>query len=107
MNVTVVYTGDEEDPGKEPLTSREALLAAARESYIALAFEGATPGKAVIGRRGIASWHMQVTGEQAHSSGLFSDGYGAIFEAAVEGDLRYLSQAQFDSARVKNAAHRR
>jgi glutamate carboxypeptidase len=70
MNVTVVYTGDEEDPGKGPLTSRDALLAAARESDIALAFEGATPGKAVIGRRGIASWHMQVTGEQAHSSGI-------------------------------------
>jgi glutamate carboxypeptidase len=82
MNVTVVYTGDEEDPGKDPLQSRAALLAAAGESDIALAFEGATPGKAVIGRRGIAGWHLQVTGEQAHSSGIFSDGFGAIFEAA-------------------------
>jgi glutamate carboxypeptidase len=151
MHVTVVFTGDEEDPGTPALASRDALLAAARESDVALAFEGAAPGKAVIGRRGIGSWRLHVTGEQGHSSGIFGEhrGYGAIFEAArildrfrtelrepnltynpsvivggtnvnydtasksgtalgktnviprevrVEGDLRYLSQAQFESA---------
>jgi glutamate carboxypeptidase len=64
--------------------TRESLLAAARESDIALAFEGSSPGKAVIGRRGIGSWRLQVTGVQGHSSGVFGEtrGYGAIFEAA-------------------------
>lgn len=154
MNVTVVFTGDEEDPGSPQLATRESLLAAARESDIALAFEGAAPGKAVIGRRGIGSWRLQVTGVQGHSSGVFGEtrGYGAIFEAArildqfrtelreanltynpsvivggtnvtydtasksgtaqgktnviprevrVEGDVRYLGAAQFESTRRK------
>ena len=84
MNVTVIFTGDEEDPGSPQLVTRESLLAAARESDIALAFEGSSPGKAVIGRRGIGSWRLQVTGVQGHSSGVFGEtrGYGAIFEAA-------------------------
>jgi glutamate carboxypeptidase len=154
MHVTVVFTGDEEDPGSPQFATRESLLAAARESDIALAFEGAAPGKAVIGRRGIGSWRLQVTGVQGHSSGVFGEtrGYGAIFEAArildqfrtelreanltynpsvivggtnvtydtasksgtaqgktnviprevrVEGDIRYLGAAQFESARRK------
>ena len=154
MNVTVVFTGDEEDPGSPQLVTRESLLAAAADSDIALAFEGSASGKAVIGRRGIGSWRLHVTGVQGHSSGVFGDarGYGAIFEAArildqfrtelrepnltynpavivggtnvsyetatksgtalgktnviprevrVEGDIRYLGAAQFESAREK------
>ena len=154
MNITVVYTGDEEDPGEPALASREALLRAAEASDIALAFEGAAPGKAVIGRRGIGSWRLHVTGEQGHSSGIFGEsrGFGAIFQAArilerfrtelrepnltynpavivggtdvtydtatksgtalgktnvvprevrVEGDVRYLSESQFESVRSK------
>ena len=154
MHVTVVFTGDEEDTGAPQAVSRESLLAAARESDIALAFEGAAPGKAVIGRRGIGSWRLVVTGVQGHSSGVFGEtrGYGAIFEAArildrfrtelrepnltynpsvivggtevtydpaskggtalgktnviprevrVEGDIRYLGAAQFESASRK------
>ncbi len=82
--VTVVFTGDEEDTGRPPSVSRAALLAAAEASDVALAFEGAVPGVAVVGRRGIGAWQLQATGEQAHSSGIFRDnrGYGAIFEAA-------------------------
>lgn len=155
--ITVVFTGDEEDPGTPPLASRQALLEAARESDVALAFEGSSPGVAVVGRRGIATWRLHVTGRQAHSSRIFrqENGYGAIFEAArildrfrielrepnltfnpsvivggtqvdydtgsksggalgktnviprevrVEGDLRYLSAEQFESARRKMAA---
>ncbi|MGB7903122.1 MAG: M20/M25/M40 family metallo-hydrolase [Steroidobacteraceae bacterium] len=154
MTITVVFTGDEEDPGSPQLVARESLLAAAANSDIALAFEGSAPGKGVIGRRGIGSWRLHVTGVQGHSSGVFGDtrGYGAIFEAArildqfrtglrepnltynpsvivggtnvsydtatksgtalgktnviprevrVEGDLRYLGAAQFESARAK------
>jgi glutamate carboxypeptidase len=84
MNVTVVYTGDEEDPGTPLAAARAALHEAARQSDIALAFEGAADGKAVTGRRGIADWRLQVTGRQGHSSGIFGDesGNGAIFEAA-------------------------
>jgi glutamate carboxypeptidase len=157
MNVTVVFTGDEEDPGSPQLVTREALLAAAADADIALAFEGSAPGKAVIGRRGIGSWRLHVTGVQGHSSGIFGEtrGYGAIFEAArildqfrnelrepnltfnpavivggtnvsyetatksgtalgktnviprevrVEGDIRYLGAAQFESAREKMLA---
>ena len=155
--ITVVFTGDEEDPGTPPLASRQALLDAARDSDVVLAFEGSSPGVAVVGRRGIATWRLQVTGRQAHSSGIFrhENGYGAIFETArildrfrvelrepnltfnpsvivggtqvdydagrksggalgktnviprevrVEGDLRYLSAAQFESARRRMAA---
>jgi len=157
MNVIVVFTGDEEDPGSPQAVTRAALLASAAESDIALAFEGGAPGKAVIGRRGIGSWRLHVTGIQGHSSGVFGDerGYGAIFEAArildqfrtelrepnltynpsvivggtnvtfdtaarsgtalgktnviprevrVEGDIRYLGAAQFESARAKMQA---
>lgn len=157
MNVTVVFTGDEEDPGSPQLVTRESLLAAAADSDIALAFEGSAPGKGVIGRRGIGSWRLHVTGVQGHSSGIFGDarGYGAIFEAArildlfraelrepnltynpsvivggtsvsyetatksgtalgktnviprevrVEGDLRYLGAAQYESARARMQA---
>jgi glutamate carboxypeptidase len=84
MNVTVVFTGDEEDPGSPQLVTRESLLAAAADSDIALAFEGAAPGKAVIGRRGIGSWRLHVSGVQGHSSGVFGEarGFGAIFETA-------------------------
>lgn len=155
--ITVVFTGDEEDPGTLPLASRKPLIEAAQESDVALAFEGASPGVAVVGRRGIGFWRLHVRGEQAHSSGIFREerGYGAIFEAArildrfreelrepnltynpsvivggtdvnydsarkagaalgktnviprevrVEGDVRYLSQAQFESARAKMTA---
>lgn len=155
--VTVVFTGDEEDPGKLPLVSRRALIDAARDADVVLAFEGSSPGVAVIGRRGIGAWRLTARGEQAHSSGIFREerGFGALFEAArildrfreelrepyltynpsvivggtdvtydtarkagaalgktnviprevrVEGDVRYLSQAQFEAAREKMAA---
>ncbi len=83
-NVTVVYTGDEEDPGAPVQAAREALVQAAREADVALAFEGASPGQGVTGRRGISEWRLTVTGVQGHSSGIFSQdrGYGAILEAA-------------------------
>lgn len=83
-HVTVVFTGDEEDVGAPHAVSRQALLEAAADSDVALGFEGAAEGVAVIGRRGIGTWRLEVTGTQGHSSGIFRDnrGYGAIFEAA-------------------------
>jgi glutamate carboxypeptidase len=84
LSITVVYTGDEEDAGMPHEVARAPLIEAASGADVALAFEGAAPGKGVVGRRGIGSWRLQVTGQQAHSSGIFSEnrGYGAIFETA-------------------------
>jgi glutamate carboxypeptidase len=152
--ITVFLTGDEEDPGTPNEVTRRPLVDAARVSDVALAFEGATPDLGVVGRRGVGTWHLTVTGRQAHSSGIFREetGYGAIFETArilerfrvelkepnltynpsiivggtdvtydaaaksgtalgktnviprevrVEGDIRYLTRAQFDAASAR------
>src|SRR5688572_20188164 len=149
--IAVMLTGDEEDPGTPNSVTRQPLVDVAARSDVALAFEGATPDLGVIGRRGVGTWHLTVTGQQAHSSGIFrpETGFGAIFEAArileqfrvqlsepnltynpsiivggtevaydgaakggtaqgktnvvprrvdVEGDVRYLTRAQYDSA---------
>jgi glutamate carboxypeptidase len=83
MNVTVIYTGDEEDPAPPLSVARQALRQAAQSAAIALGFEGASEGKGVTARRGIGSWRLSVSGIQGHSSGIFgARGYGAIFEAA-------------------------
>lgn len=83
-SVTVVFTGDEESTGKPYEVSRKVLFDAARDSDVALAFEGYIPSTAVIGRRGFSSWRLEVTGSQGHSSTIFGEarGSGAIFEAA-------------------------
>ena len=82
--VIVVLTGDEENPGEPHATSRAALLEAAAESDLALAFEGSVPGMAVVGRRGIAAWRLETAGSTGHSSRIFGParGDGAIFEMA-------------------------
>ncbi|MDQ6612967.1 MAG: M20/M25/M40 family metallo-hydrolase, partial [Gemmatimonadota bacterium] len=82
LNVTVVMTGDEEYPGEPLNIARSALLDAARASDIAFAFEAGAKSQATIGRRSSSGWLLKVTGEQAHSSGVFRIGYGAIYEAA-------------------------
>jgi glutamate carboxypeptidase len=82
--ITVVLTGDEEDVGVPRSVARAALVEAARGSDVALAFEGSADGVAAIGRRGVAGWRLRVTGQQAHSSRIFSPerGDGAVFEAS-------------------------
>lgn len=84
MHVTVVFTGDEESPGRPIEGSRAALLEAAAKSDVALAFEGGNARTATIARRGASTWTLTVTGRQGHSSGIFraDAGYGAVFEAA-------------------------
>jgi glutamate carboxypeptidase len=83
-SIVVVLTGDEESTGRPYEVSRAALFDAARQSDVALAFEGYVPGTAVVGRRGFSSWRLEVTGSQGHSSTIFGEarGSGAIFEAA-------------------------
>ncbi len=82
--VTVVMTGDEEDPGEPESVSRAALVAAAGKSDLVLAFEGSVPGVAVVGRRGFAAWRLETTGSTGHSSRIFGPerGDGAIFAMA-------------------------
>ena len=82
--ITVMLTGDEEDVGLPIAVAREPMLELARQSDAALSFEAAIDGTATIGRRGINSWTLEVTGETGHSSGIFGDerGSGAVYEAA-------------------------
>jgi glutamate carboxypeptidase len=84
LRITVMLTGDEEDAGMPIAESREPMLELARASDVALSFESAIDGTATIGRRGINSWTLEVTGETGHSSGIFGPdrGSGAVFEAA-------------------------
>ncbi len=84
MRIIVVMTGDEEAAGRPLSISRRDLIAAARESDVALAFEGGDARTATIARRGASGWLLTVQGRQSHSSGIFRDGagYGAVFEAA-------------------------
>ena len=83
--IIVAFTGDEENTGKPLSISRKDLIEAARRSDAALAFETATGfGEATVARRGSSNWRLEVTGNQAHSAGVFSPrvGDGAIYEAA-------------------------
>ena len=87
--ITVMFTGDEENAGEPIATSRADMVAAAKRSDIALAFEGTMrdqDGKdtGTIGRRSSSSWELEVKGKQGHSSTIFTDkaGYGAVYEAA-------------------------
>ncbi len=86
--VRVVFTGDEERVGHPVEVARAALIDAAKQSDVALAFEGATrddQGRdaATIGRRASGGWHLTVKARTGHSAGVFGkDGYGAVYEAA-------------------------
>jgi glutamate carboxypeptidase len=81
--IRVFLTGDEESPGLPTAVSRRDLVAAAGQSDIAFSFE-TDSGKAVIGRRGLSTWSMQVTGLQGHSANVLRPrgGAGAIYEAS-------------------------
>jgi glutamate carboxypeptidase len=81
--VRIVLTGDEENVGVPSSVSRRDVLEAARQSDVVLSFEPDT-GKAVIGRRGLSTWSLQVTGVQGHSALVLREkgGAGAVYEAA-------------------------
>jgi glutamate carboxypeptidase len=86
MNVIVVMTGDEEEPGLPLSRARAPLVAAARGADVAIGFEDGDgdPAHGIVARRGTTSWQLTVAGTTAHSSQIFSEAYGAgaIFEAA-------------------------
>ena len=90
--IRVAYTGDEESPGEPLSLVRADLIEAGKWADIALGFESGmrdeVDGKltewATITRRSSSGFLVEVSGRQAHSSGIFSDdvGAGAIFEAS-------------------------
>ena len=82
LNVTIVFTGDEEDPGSPLTVARAALIDAGHRNEVALAFEGGSRSIATVARRGSSAWRLVATGRQAHSAGVFGagTGYGAIYE---------------------------
>ena len=86
MNVIVVMTGDEEEPGLPLSRARAALVAVARGADVAVGFEDGDgdPAHAIVARRGTTAWQLTVKGTPAHSSQIFSEafGAGAIFETA-------------------------
>jgi glutamate carboxypeptidase len=86
MTVTVIMTGDEEDPGEPLELARQTLYDAAKAADIALGFENGNndPASANIARRGFTGWTLEVKGAPAHSSQVFTDaiGAGAIYEMA-------------------------
>lgn len=84
LNIAIVFTGDEEHPGEPLDDARRALLDAAKQSDIALAFEAGNRADATVARRGASAWRVIATGRQAHSAGVFGNaaGYGAIYEVA-------------------------
>lgn len=85
-NIIVALTGDEEDVGDPIDIARADLVAAAKESDVALDFEGLSieDGKdmGVVARRSSNSWQLVASGREGHSSGIFSAGAGdgAIYE---------------------------
>ena len=85
LNLTLVFTGDEEKTGGPPSIVRKELIEAGKWANIGLGFEGAHGmNTGTIARRSSSSWMLTTTGIQGHSSQIFKDelGYGAIFEAA-------------------------
>lgn len=84
LNITIVFTGDEEHPGEPLADARRALLDAAKQSDVALAFEAGNRADVTVARRGASEWRVTATGRQAHSAGVFGQGagYGAIYEVA-------------------------
>ncbi|HEY3279822.1 MAG TPA: M20/M25/M40 family metallo-hydrolase [Gemmatimonadales bacterium] len=84
LNLTLVFTGDEEHPGLPLAVARRDLIEAARHADVALAFEAGSRDDATVARRGASAWRVTATGRQAHSAGVFGAGagYGAIYELA-------------------------
>ncbi len=82
--VTVLLTGDEEDVGLPMAVARAPMVELAGRNDMVLSFEAAIDGTATVGRRGVNSWTLEVSGETGHSSAIFAEerGSGAVYEAA-------------------------
>ncbi len=86
LDVTIVFTGDEEAAGRPFSLSRADLLEAAHRADVAIGFEDGAgdPRTPVIARRGASDWQLRVHSKTAHSSQIGREevGSGAIHEAA-------------------------
>ncbi len=86
ISIEIIMTGDEEKSGRPLQVSKKALIDAAKNADIALGFENADgkPTSIVVSRRGSTDWELQVVGNSAHSSQIFTEkvGVGAIYEAS-------------------------
>ena len=84
LDVTVIFTGDEEHTGDPLDVARKELIELAKRSDLALAFEGGNRTNATVARRGASGWRVEATGRQAHSAGVFGAGagFGAVYELA-------------------------
>ena len=85
--IHIIFSGDEERVGVPINVARADMIALAKRSDIALAFEGTVVDKngkdtATVGRRASSGWRLDVTAKQGHSQGVFRNGYGAVYEAA-------------------------
>jgi glutamate carboxypeptidase len=86
--LVLFFTGDEESPGEPLATTRGALVEMGKWADVALGFEAGIRDEeaewATVARRSASEWRLEITGRQAHSSGIFNDetGAGAVFEAA-------------------------
>jgi glutamate carboxypeptidase len=86
--IRIVLSGDEERFGAPVELARRDLIAAARQSDVALEFEPSVrlngQDTISISRRSSTTWHLETTGLSGHSSQIFGDrlGYGAIYELA-------------------------
>jgi glutamate carboxypeptidase len=85
-NITVFLTGDEEDAGNPLSISRRDLIAEGRKADAALDFEDLAQENGLdmgsTARRSAGSWTLTVTGRSAHSAGVGTGNYGAIYELA-------------------------
>ena len=87
-DIMVVLTGDEEDAGDPIATTRKPLIDAGKWADVALDFEGLSQelgpdgvrDMGAIARRSSDSWTLIASAPTGHSSGIFSDGNGAIYE---------------------------
>ena len=99
-NIIAYLTGDEEHAGYPREVSRGDFIESAKQTEIALAFEGANGLNSVAtARRGASGWKLEVTAKTGHSSGVFTPyaGYGAIYESAriVNSFREQLSQEKY------------
>src|SRR5437763_10092368 len=73
LNLSVVMTGDEEQPSRPLADARRALVAEAKGAAAAIGLEDGSgdPRYAVISRRSATNWKLTTTGIPAHSSQIF------------------------------------
>ena len=106
VRIRVVMTGDEESSGRPLSLSKKVLVDAAKWADIALGFEDGDSNikTAVTTRRGAGGWTLDITGQAAHSSQIFSEeiGDGAIYEAARILDAFRLQLSAANNPAMKN-----